>query len=68
MLERLELVLQRLQLAKLKVKPSKCKLLQTEITFLGFVVNREGMTTCPPKNAEVLEWPIPTNGHEIKYF
>ena len=68
MIERLELVLQRLQLAKLKVKPSKCKLLQTEITFLGFVINREGVTTCPSKVEEVQEWPIPKNGHEIKSF
>ena len=68
MIQKIEIVLQRLQLAKLKVKPSKCHLLQTEITFLGFVINEKGVSTCPSKIAEVVEWPAPTNGHEIKSF
>ena len=68
MLERIELVLQRLQIAKLKVKPSKCHFLQTEVTFLGFVINRNGVSTCPSKIAEVVNWPVPANAHDIKSF
>ena len=68
MLERIEMVLQRLQAANLKVKPSKCHFLQTEITFLGFRINENGVSTCSTKVEEVVSWPVPTSGHDVKSF
>ena len=38
-LENLELVLQRIRDAKLKLKPKKCVLFQTSVTYLGHVVS-----------------------------
>ena len=68
MIERIELVLQRLQAANLKVKPSKCNFLQTEVTFLGFQINQKGISTCPSKVKEIVEWPVPINAQEVKSF
>jgi len=41
-LQRLELLLERLRLANLKLKPSKCHLMQDEIAFLGHVISKDG--------------------------
>lgn len=45
----LEEVLQRLQQAGLKLKPSKCALLRRRVKFLGHVVGAEGVVTDPAK-------------------
>ena len=46
-LDRLEAVLCRLSEYGLKLKASKCKLFQTQLTYLGHVVSREGCGTGP---------------------
>ena len=38
-LERLEAMIQKLEQARLKLKPSKCKLFQWQITYLGHVIS-----------------------------
>ena len=48
-LERLEHVFQRLRLANLKLKPSKCIFFQRSVTFLGHVVTEDGVRTDPEK-------------------
>ena len=40
---RLEAVLQRLRWAKLKLKPSKCHLLQRKVEFLGHTISEAGV-------------------------
>ena len=67
-LRRLEIVFSRLRKARLKLKPSKCKILQKHVTFLGHVVSNEGLSTDPEKIAAVVEWPRPTNQTEIRSF
>jgi hypothetical protein len=49
MLERLEAVLRRLGEFGLKLKPSKCKLFQTKLTYLGHVVSENGVEPDPEK-------------------
>jgi len=44
-LRRLELLFDRLRLADLKLKPSKCYLMQAEISFLGHVISKDGVST-----------------------
>ncbi|KAL3883059.1 hypothetical protein ACJMK2_029352 [Sinanodonta woodiana] len=46
-MSRLEKVLQRIQNAGLKLKPDKCRLLQHQVEFLGHIVSKEGVKTCP---------------------
>ena len=59
-LERLEEVLRRLRGAKLKLKPSKCELLKSEVRYLGHVVSSNGVSTDPDKVKAVSEWEPPT--------
>jgi len=47
--EHLEEVLKRLRGANLKLKPSKVKLFQREIAFLGHRISQEGVAMDPEK-------------------
>ena len=67
-LERLELVLQRLKAANLKLKPSKCTLLQKEVIFLGHIVSSQGLATDPAKVKLIQEWPVPKNLRQLRGF
>jgi len=67
-LDRLKLVLDRIRKAGLKLKPSKCNLLQKTINFLGHVVSENGVATDPSKIQAVQEWPVPTSVTEVRSF
>jgi len=49
LLHRTEVVFQRIQSAKLKLKPSKCSFFRREVSFLGFIVSADGIETQPRK-------------------
>jgi len=49
-------VFERLRGASLKLKPSKCALLQPEVKYLGHVVGRNSMATDPEKVWAVKDW------------
>src|SRR5467141_429855 len=66
--ERLDEVFQRLRNANLKLKPSKVKLFQKEIHFLGHKVSEEGISMDPEKIDEVVNWAVPKNLHEVRQF
>jgi len=65
---RLEMVFQRLRDAGLRLKPSKCHLLCSEVEFLGHIVSREGVRTDPAKTSKVADWPRPTSVGEVRSF
>ena len=67
-MERLTEVLRRLRQAGLKLKPSKCELLQKEVRYPGHIVSREGVATDPKKVAAVNEWPTPHDLVELRAF
>jgi len=67
-IERLGLLFERLRAANLKLKPSKCSLLRTEVSFLGHVVSGDGVSTDPEKIKAVRDWPVPTDIKEVRYF
>ena len=48
-LKRLRQVFERLRMAGLKLKPSKCNILQRRVTFLGHVMSADGIETDPQK-------------------
>jgi len=58
---RLELLFEQLLLANLKLKPSKCHPMQTEIAFLGHGVSKDDESTNPAKIEAVKNWPVPTS-------
>ena len=67
-LERLDLVLEKLEQAGLKVRLDKTELLQHSMKFLGHVVSAEGVETDPDKIRCVQEWPIPKTMREVQSF
>ena len=67
-LERLDLVLGKLEKAGLKVRLDKTELLQRSVKFLGHVVSSEGVETDPDKIRCVQEWPIPRTVKEVQSF
>ena len=67
-LERLNAVFQRLKTANLKLKPSKCRLFQTKVKFLGSVVSADGIESDPDKLKAISDWPVPENLTELRAF
>jgi len=68
MAERLDKVLGRLRDASLKLKPSKFRVFQPKIIFLGRIISEAGLEPDPEKVRAVKEWPVPTNVTEVRAF
>uniref|UniRef100_A0A1A8HG02 Gypsy retrotransposon integrase-like protein 1 n=1 Tax=Nothobranchius korthausae TaxID=1143690 RepID=A0A1A8HG02_9TELE len=67
-LQRLEMVLDRLQREGLKVKLAKCAFFQKEVGYLGHVISGRGVATDPKKVQAVAEWQTPTTTSELRSF
>ena len=67
-ISRLEMLFQRLRDAKLKLKPSKCSIMQKSVAFLGYIVSERGIATDPSKIQAVVDWPTPTNLRQCRAF
>jgi len=65
---RLKKLFDRLRIADLKLKPSKCSLLVTEVNFLGHLASGEGVATDPSKIELVKVWPTPLDVKEVRSF
>ena len=61
-------VFEALRKANLKLKPKKCSLFQTEVSYLGHRVSKAGISCDPNKISAVQNWPIPTNITEVRSF
>ena len=67
-LERLKLVMDRLQRAGLKLNPAKCKLFQIKTKFLLHVVSGRGIEPDTEKVRAVVDWPTSRNLTEARGF
>ncbi len=67
-LERLELVLSRLEREGLKAKLSKCMFFQQEVSYLGHVISAQGVSTDPSKIEAVKQWQCPKGVTELRSF
>lgn len=67
-LQRLQAVLKRLQENGLRVKKSKCEFGKSQIEYLGFVLNSQGLHPSPDKVDAVKNAPVPTCVKELKAF
>uniref|UniRef100_A0A671UWP7 ribonuclease H n=1 Tax=Sparus aurata TaxID=8175 RepID=A0A671UWP7_SPAAU len=67
-LERLRVVLDRLQKEGLKAKLSKCSFFQKEVHYLGHVISGEGVSTEPSKVEAVANWPMPKTVSDLRSF
>lgn len=67
-MQRLEMVLGRLQKFNLKVKPEKCQMFKEQLRYLGHLISKEGMLPDQDKISAVSEWKTPTTDTEIRQF
>lgn len=67
-LERLEMVLSRLQQKGLKAKLSKCHFFKTKVQYLGNRMSKEGIATDPEKVSTVSSWRRPSDVTEVRSF
>ena len=67
-IERLEAVFAILWQHNLKLKPSKCELFKTSVTYLGHVVSEEGISADTGKTSAVKNWKVPENVKELRQF
>ena len=67
-LDNLREVFNRMQQYNLKLKPKKCKLLHTEVEFLGRTVSNQGIRITPQKMDAIKNWPVPTTKKELESF
>ncbi|MEL7309029.1 MAG: reverse transcriptase family protein, partial [Pseudomonadota bacterium] len=65
---RLRSVLHCLAKAGVKLSPGKCVFMRKEITYLGHVIDKNGVRTDPTKISKIKEWPIPKTAKEMKTF
>ena len=67
-ISRLEAVFARICKAGLKISPKKCFIFQKQVSFLGHVVNAEGISPDPKKIEAITSWPTPTNVKDVRSF
>ena len=65
-LEQIEAWLSKLSRAGLALKAKKTKLLLSEVTFLGHVINAEGMHMDPAKIQKILKAPLPNSKTAVR--
>jgi hypothetical protein len=61
-------VLKRLKENDLYLKPEKCSFEQTEVEFLGLIVEKGGVRMDPVKVEGVMKWPVPKCVKDIQAF
>ena len=67
-LQRLCVVLSRLEESNLKLNPKICQLFCRSAAFLGHVISNDGVSTNPAKVRTVANWPVPINISELRSF
>lgn len=67
-LHHIELILDRIISAGLKLKLEKCVWAQFEVEYLGHLINREGIKPSPGKVDTILSWPTPTSPKKVHSF
>ena len=59
-------MLGRIKAAGLKLKPEKCKMLQTEVIFLGHMASAAGIKPSPTNISKILDWPRPKTPRQVE--
>ena len=67
-IHRLGGVFEKLSAAGLQLKPSKCEFFKSHITYLGYIVSKDGIVTNPKKVTAINEWPVPRTVTEAWSF
>eukprot|EP00731_Ephydatia_muelleri_P008358 Em0004g696a len=67
-LKHLAAVLTHLRQSGLKLNPTKCKLCQQQVTFLGHIVSTQGISKDPEKVEVIAKWPTPQSKRDVQQF
>ena len=67
-LSNIEEVLKWLQENGLRVKPAKCKFMQSSVEYLGHCINASGVPTTDGKVEAILKAPVPQNLQQLRSF
>ena len=67
-IDRLHIVLSRLQQHGLKLNPGKCFFFQEKVSFLGHQVSAKGIETDDSKVKAMIDFPRPTTDKELRQF
>lgn len=65
---RLHAVLQSIRAARVTLNKAKCSFNQDRVSFLGHIIDREGITADPQKTRAVVAMEKPTNRTELRRF
>ena len=66
--ERLAQVMERIQKAGVTLNPSKCEFGKTQLKFLGYLVDLDGIRADPEKTSAITEMTTPSNISELRRF
>jgi len=61
-------ILERLRETGLYVKPQKCQFHVKEVSFLGYLISKDGVRMDPAKIEAITGWPAPKSVHDIQVF
>ncbi len=67
-IKHIDIVLDLLKKAGLKIKLSKCTFLQTSVKYLGHVISEKGITPDPMKIKAIENYPTPETVSQLKSF
>lgn len=65
-IQTLNLICERLKAAGFTLQLAKCEFCRPSLSFLGFIVDKDGLRTDPEKVAAIVNYTPPTNTTEIK--
>jgi len=63
---RLHATLKRIKEAGITLNENKCQFFQSQITFLGYVINQQGISPDPKKTTAMLNMTAPTSEWGLK--
>ena len=67
-LDWLERVLSKITAAGLTINPEKCEFCRSQVRYLGFILQRDGLTIDPDKAKPIFEYPAPRNLKQLRRF
>lgn len=62
------LVLQKMRERHLFAKASKCEFHADQVDYLGYIINREGVSMDPSKIDSIQDWPVPESVKQVQSF
>ena len=66
--EHLKQVMRTLRAEKFYINLKKYTFMSPSVVFLGFVVSSKGVEIDLEKIKAIVDWPVPTNIHEVRSF